>query len=972
MIFQGSAQHNRVVLFCVAVILFFVFTASGASAQSATSAARTELANTTASLRVAIAKGDLTSTAMLSKQRIAQLEAMIAADPKSAVSALLSENEIHALRLQGVLAAGASTASTEAALAAMSFESYAQDVSFDVEVMHFDDFDNDTSRNEYYAIVDGERLRLAAADGLAGVRNNRAVSAEHVVRVGNTLLALSAMRHAVSSKKALVEPARVGTTKIAVMMVTFTDATNQPWTKAQVEAAMLTTKNWYNEVSFGKANIEYQVFGWYALNISKAGCEHYTISGAADQAAIDAGVNLAQFQVRGYAFPGISCGWTGLGGGSRFWLNGNISLRVVSHEIGHVFGLGHANFWSCPNANYIDPVKPPCGYSEYGSPYDVMGSAGQGHFHAGAKISLDYLTEPSTSQGFQDVVVSGEYDVEPYVSSDPGVKALRILRVPVSQYYSEYLHVEYRQLMGFDASLGSTRVGAKVQITEGDNSLFDMTPDTTTANDASLVVATNGIPNFDEPQSGVKITLLSADSTKARVRVDLDPCGRTLPLVNVIDVTPLNLAGQTRRFDIAVSNQDDPQRCSQPSTFSIAIEGATPSPFVNFTLGNAALTIAAGQTSVTNVAFDVPASFSNGTIAYYVAVANAARTAYRVRPYLTFNVPQFRVVKVSGDNQSTRVSTAFAQPLRARVLDHAGAARSGVEVYFSTSGGFATLSNSARCTTDASGECQITATARSTPGAHAVRLDLVGNAAREYFRLTNTTTATYTQDTTPAAFAFYPNSVTTGLNVRVTSPTIVVNEINAPAALSVTDGEYSIGCNNTFSSAPTTVVSNEAVCVRHTSATTRGTTKATTLTIGGVAATYSSTTFGIDGAKACMLDADGDGSVKTLSDGVMVLRYLANPSNNTTVASNIAIAANAPRRTSAEVAAFLATSNLDLDGDGNQTKEVDGLLLLRSLMGLTDASVTNGVPFATNSTRRDWASLRAHLRNACGLASRIP
>jgi hypothetical protein len=171
---------------------------------------------------------------------------------------------------------------------------------------------------------------------------------------------------------------------------------------------------------------------------------------------------------------------------------------------------------------------------------------------------------------------------------------------------------------------------------------------------------------------------------------------------------------------------------------------------------------------------------------------------------------------------------------------------------------------------------------------------------------------------------------------------------------------------------PTTVVSNEAVCVRHTSAATRGTTKATTLTIGGVAATYSSTTFGIDGSKLCLLDADGDGSVNALTDGLMIHRYLANPINNTSIASNIAIAANAPRKTSAEIAAFLANSNLDVDGDGNQARAVDGLVLLRSLMGLTGSSVTSGVSFPIAATRKDWTSIRAHLRGACGLTSKIP
>ncbi len=58
----------------------------------------------------------------------------------------------------------------------------------------------------------------------------------------------------------------------------------------------------------------------------------------------------------------------------------------------------------------------------------------------------------------------------------------------------------------------------------------------------------------------------------------------------------------------------------------------------------------------------------------------------------------------------------------------------------------------------------------------------------------------------------------------------------------MTGGEYSIGCNGTFTAAAGTVTSGQTICVRHTSAAQAGTATATTLTVGGVSDTFTSTT----------------------------------------------------------------------------------------------------------------------------------
>jgi VWFA-related protein len=98
-----------------------------------------------------------------------------------------------------------------------------------------------------------------------------------------------------------------------------------------------------------------------------------------------------------------------------------------------------------------------------------------------------------------------------------------------------------------------------------------------------------------------------------------------------------------------------------------------------------------------------------------------------------------------------------------------------------------------------------------------------------------------TCDTEPTPFSFASQN-----NVRV-GDAVVSNEvtiagIEVPAHISVIGGKYSIGCSATFVSVPGTIENGETVCVRHQASQSFSTAKTTTLTVGGFAATFTSTT----------------------------------------------------------------------------------------------------------------------------------
>lgn len=100
-------------------------------------------------------------------------------------------------------------------------------------------------------------------------------------------------------------------------------------------------------------------------------------------------------------------------------------------------------------------------------------------------------------------------------------------------------------------------------------------------------------------------------------------------------------------------------------------------------------------------------------------------------------------------------------------------------------------------------------------------------------------------DTTPDAFTFIDvNDVEP--TTEQTSNAITVAGIDAAAQITVTGGEYSIGCSTTFTSAAGTINNGESVCVQHTASADFGGMTDTTLAIGGVSDTFTSTVRAAD------------------------------------------------------------------------------------------------------------------------------
>ena len=129
---------------------------------------------------------------------------------------------------------------------------------------------------------------------------------------------------------------------------------------------------------------------------------------------------------------------------------------------------------------------------------------------------------------------------------------------------------------------------------------------------------------------------------------------------------------------------------------------------------------------------------------------------------------------------------------------------------------------------------------------------------------------------------------------------------------------------------------------------------------------YSVKSFNVVAAapSACNLDVDGNGSVTPFRDGILILRQLLGLSG----ASLISGINPAPNATTVQSNITAILPLLDLNGTtpAAQTPFVDGILLLRMMLGLNGTSLTNGITFVAGSTRTTSAQLVGYVNATCG------
>lgn len=453
-----------------------------------------------------------------------------------------------------------------------------------LDTLHADDFDHKTAKYFYFLTNSkGEKFNLYLTEKITYLKKGTRVTIKGV-QLDNEIAVDNASP---DNMKVVSSPSVQGAStqvvkKIAYVLVNFQNFSTNPYTPEEARQTAFTgpqsVNAYYNENSYGawsmkgNSRADGDIYGWYTIPYNNTNCNSMfsTWTNAANQRVQAEGGDLSVYDNVVYAFNNASgcpgAGWTYIGGGQA-WIAFGFSQRIISHELGHDYGLNHASSKICyDNNNQQVPVSTNCTSYEYGDPYDVMGTSGNqfNNFHKG---SLGFFEATNT----QTVTSSGTFSLAPL---GPNTTSIQSLRIPLDQTSpgGSFYYLEFRQPYGvFDNFAPGSPVvnGVSIREAQGYGSstfsyLYDMTP-STDINDSSLAAG----QTFDDPAKGIRIKTESVSPTAASVSINIYPpqCIRVKPKVTIYPIAASAPAGTSRVYQITINNLDT-QSCPS-TTFSV-------------------------------------------------------------------------------------------------------------------------------------------------------------------------------------------------------------------------------------------------------------------------------------------------------------------------------------------------------------------------------------------------------------------
>lgn len=195
--------------------------------------------------------------------------------------------------------------------------------------------------------------------------------------------------------------------------------------------------------------------------------------------------------------------YAGLGsvGGKGAAINGFFDMEVFSHELGHNYGLLHANRWRTTDGSVIGAGM----NQEYGNGFDMMGVAegAKSHFNAQYKRRLGWLTNANV----QTVTTDGIYRIYAEDASTPG--GLRALRIPKDSTRNYW--IEFRQLhTDFPAAMNGAFIMWDYQSRAfWETQLLDLNPATPFIDDAPLPIG----QSFLDTANHIRFTVMGKGNT---------------------------------------------------------------------------------------------------------------------------------------------------------------------------------------------------------------------------------------------------------------------------------------------------------------------------------------------------------------------------------------------------------------------------------------------------------------------------
>lgn len=309
-----------------------------------------------------------------------------------------------------------------------------------------------------------------------------------------------------------------GIKRLILVRVDFPDRPGDPFSGSRGTNLVRAIDQFFQENSYGRAG--FQALGQGSsltptLRLPRSTTEYGALDASrlrqdARAAARTAGFNLSDYDfdvICHRSVPGYN--WAGLGyvGSPGAWVQDSFdeNAGVFCHELGHNFGLNHANFWDTAGESVIGNKGQDV---EYGDSFDTMGnsSGGRRHFNVRNKSLLNWLR--GTSE-IQNVTASGTYQVFAHDTAlASGVRALRIPQNSRTNYWFEY-RARFTDNRWMPDGLGVRRARSD---SARSSQLLDTTPGSPDGKaDSALVVGRT----FSDFAAGIHVTPLR--------RIDSDP-----------------------------------------------------------------------------------------------------------------------------------------------------------------------------------------------------------------------------------------------------------------------------------------------------------------------------------------------------------------------------------------------------------------------------------------------------------------
>jgi hypothetical protein len=361
--------------------------------------------------------------------------------------------------------------------------------------------------------------------------------------------------------------------------------------------------SYYLEQTYGQLGFTGKVFGPFNVVDASQTCNSSDLQHWESAAEAAAQVDDTFYQHHVFVFPfRAACPFAGIAeiGGHHVWINGDYSVRVLAHELGHNLGLAHAGGLSCTDAGVPAPMGDSCtadGF-EYLDSFDAMGSGDIGsgqslvrQMSMEHKLALHLLP----SSAVKVVGTSGTYRIAPMETLTGSPELLRIPKFGGGNYF-----VEYRQPIGWFDSQGppcasgvlirteSPEVASNPAHPNADTALIDMHPEsqenwTDAAMDPGQV--------FNDRLHGISIRNVGQDASGVSLAITVP--GDTLPpsapsgLSAVADGTSAQLRWNAATDDFSVDDYvvaRDGSQVGTPVTTDFTDTGLVPGTTVSYTV----------------------------------------------------------------------------------------------------------------------------------------------------------------------------------------------------------------------------------------------------------------------------------------------------------------------------------------------------------------------------------------------------